>query len=411
LAVRPTIGRLLPEPGPGRLLAVTSFVASIGSGLYVAISVIYFVRIVGLQPAQVGIGLSLAGLFSVPLGVPLGHLADRYGARGATMAFTAGQGLLLVAASFVQSFPLFVLVVALVGIAEAGEAASRGALIAGVIGTDGRVRISAYLRSVYNGGFTVGLFFAGVGLAVDTRSAYQALIWVGASAALSVSLLYLRLPRVASAPAATTGRSGLAGMRDLPYLAVAQIAGLSRLGSTVLLVGLPLWIVSETSAPRVLAAWLTGVNTVLVILFQVRAARPADTLQGAARLQRVAFLTLAASCVLAGLAGYLPTWGATVLLVATTLLLTWGEMWGEGARWAMRYELAPQHAQGQYGGVFRLGQIVPAIAGPVLIISVTDRLGMLGWLVLAAVFVLGASVNRSVFDWAVRTRPASATSG
>ena len=36
---------------------------------------------------------------------------------------------------------------------------------------------------------------------------------------------------------------------------------------------IPLWLVQETDAPRVLLAWLFGTNTVMAVLLQVPAAR------------------------------------------------------------------------------------------------------------------------------------------
>lgn len=48
----------------------------------------------------------------------------------------------------------------------------------------------------------------------------------------------------------------------------------------------------------------------------------------------------------------MPTWAAAAVLLAVAVLFTFGEIWGEAARWGLRYELAPAHAQGQYLGVF-----------------------------------------------------------
>ena len=39
---------------------------------------------------------------------------------------------------------------------------------------------------------------------------------------------------------------------------------------------IPLWLVEETDAPRVLLAWLFGTNTVMAVFLQVAAARGVD---------------------------------------------------------------------------------------------------------------------------------------
>ena len=46
---------------------------------------------------------------------------------------------------------------------------------------------------------------------------------------------------------------------------------------------IPLWLVEETDAPRVLLAWLFGTNTVMAVLLQVAAARGVVTCGGSLR--------------------------------------------------------------------------------------------------------------------------------
>jgi hypothetical protein len=113
-------------------------------------------------------------------------------------------------------------------------------------------------------------------------------------------------------------------------------------------------------------------------------------------------------CVLAGLSGEVSRWPACALLVASVVALTFGEMWGQGARWAMRYSLAPASAQGEYGAAFRLGLIVPRALGPLLVTALTSELRLGGWLILAGLFAVAIAATRPATQWAVRTRPADA---
>lgn len=405
--VKRLLGRLLPPPGPGRMLVLCSAVSSIGNGLYLSGSAVYFIREVGLSSGQVGIGLSLVGLASLPINVPLGWLADRFGPREVTILLTLAKVVALCAVTFVASFPAYLLVVGLLGVADSGGQVTRGALISGLMGREGRVKLSAYLRSVFNAGFTLGVLGAGVVIAIDTRPAYLSLMWGNAAAMVLAAILYLRLPRVPGTRDA--GRKGEGGgwlaLRDWPYLAVAQVAGVARLGPVVAAVGMPVWLVTRTEAPRALAAWLMAINTVMVVLLQVRAARDADTVPGAARLQRWTFLGLAVACVFTGLAAGVPAWVATTIMVVAMVVFTMGEIWGEGARWGLRYELAPDHAQGQYGGMFSSGDALASIAGPTLVTLLPEQFGLGGWVLLAVIFAAGLAVSGPVIRWAERTRP------
>ena len=329
--------RALPEPGPVRVIVTVSLVSSVGFGLYLSGSAVYFVRSVGLDPVQVGVGLSVAGLAGLPFGILVGRLADRFGSREVTLVLCAAQAVFLLAATQVRSFAAFLVVIVLLGCTESGTDVGRQAIISAVLEGADRVRVSAYSRSVFNAGFTVGVLAAGIAIGVDTRLGYMLLLLGNAATATAVCLLYLRLPRL---PGARAGPAGWSALRDVPYLLLAQTSGLTRLGGTVLSIGLPIWVVTHTEAPRPVAAWLIGVNTVLVMLLQVRASRGASTLAGATRLQRWSFVALALTCVVAGLAGGVSRWPAVALLVLAALLVTLGELWGESARWLLRYEMA-----------------------------------------------------------------------
>lgn len=402
------MSRLLPEPGPGRLLVLCTAVASLGNGLYVTGGAVYFVQKVGLSPGQVGLGLSLAGILALPLGVPVGHLADRFGPRGVTALFALGKAVALIAAVFARSFETYLLVAAAHGVAEQSGHVARGALVSGVMGREGRVRLSAYMRSVFNGGFSLASLAAGLVIAADSGSLYLALFWGNAVTMVLVAGLYLRLPHV---PGRAPDRSGgprerrpARAVRDVPYVLVAQVSGIARIGPTVLALGVPLWLVTHTDAPRALAAWLMLVNTLMVVFLQVRLARDADTVRGAARLQHITFLVLAVACATVTVTGALPGPVAGAVLVGAAVLFTLGEIWGEGARWGLRYELAPANAQGQYGGVFATGDALALIAGPTLVTTVPDRLGATGWLLLAAMFLAALTAGGPAVRWAERTR-------
>ncbi|WP_051722731.1 MFS transporter [Streptomyces albus] len=400
----PVWSRLLPEPGPGRLLVLCTAVASLGNGLYVTGGAVYFVRVVGLSPGQVGIGLSVAGVIALVLGVPVGSLADRFGPRGTTAVLALCKAAMLISAVFVRTFPMYVVMAALLGAAEQTGHVARGALVSGVMGREGRVKLSAYMRSVFNGGFALASLAAGFVIAVDSPDVYLALFWGNAAAMVVVSGLYMRLPRVPRQPGRPRRKGGPSAVRDVPYILVAQVSGLARIGPTVLALGMPLWLVTHTDAPRAMAAWLMLINTLMVVFLQVYVARDADTVPGASRLQRWTFLVLAAACAVAALSGGIPGWAAAVVLAVATVLFTLGEIWGEAARWGLRYELAPENAQGQYGGVFATGDALAVIAGPALVTTVPDRFGPVGWLLLAALFALSLMLSGPAVRWAVRTR-------
>lgn len=403
---RPGLAAFLRRSTEVRIIVAGYLISSVGYGLYLSGSAIYFVQSVGLSAGQVAAGLSAAGVAGLLLAVPLGQLADRTGPRRTTLWLTAAQVLLLCLATQVRTFlPFFAMIVAL-GIAETGANVSRGALIASVVDKGERVRLSAITRSVFNAGFSAGVLAAGLAIASNTRSAYLTLIVGNAVTTALVFVLYCLLPKRHSAGNPRSYRGVPRALKDLPFVAAAQVSKIVIVSETLITVGLPLWIVGHTQAPRAIAAWLIIVNTVMVVLLQTIASRPAETIDGAARLQRWAFLALAGSCVLLTFTGGLEAVWAVPSLILVVVLATLGEMWGDSAAWAIRFEFAPHNAQGEYGGVFALGTAIPAAMGPLLATSLPDRFGGIGWIGLIALFAIGYALSAPAVAWVRRTRPA-----
>ncbi|MEU1285056.1 hypothetical protein [Kitasatospora sp. NPDC005856] len=82
-------------------------------------------------------------------------------------------------------------------------------------------------------------------------------------------------------------------------------------------------------------------------------------------------------------------------------------MWESSAGFALGFGLAPDHAQGQYQGLFGIGFGAGQALAPVILTGAVLSLGHPGWLLLGAFFgVLGAA-GPPVAAWAERTRPAT----
>ncbi|WP_373283235.1 hypothetical protein [Streptomyces prunicolor] len=61
---------LVPPAGPQRTLALAQLTNSVGDGAYYVTSALYFTHVVGLAPARVGLGLTLAWAVGSLVGVP-----------------------------------------------------------------------------------------------------------------------------------------------------------------------------------------------------------------------------------------------------------------------------------------------------------------------------------------------------
>ncbi|MEO3743079.1 MFS transporter [Plantactinospora sp. B5E13] len=396
--------QLLPAPGAARILTLATLVNTTGRGIWLTASALFLTRSVGLSVAQVGLGLTITAAIGLLASTPMGYLADRYGPRGLQITALLASAGCSVALVVVRSFPQFLLVGAAAALTDAASRGARGALIAGSVPPDQRVRTRAYLRATTNVGISVGTVAAGVGIAVDTRTGYVALILVDAVSYLAAAAITTRLAPLPPVPAPATGPR-LVALRDRPFLAFTALDGLMSMHFGLLNIALPLWVVGHTTAPRWLVSALFLVNTTMVVLFQVRASRGTEDLGGAARAARRAGLAIALACLLFAVSGDLPTAGAVVLLLLGALVHVIGELWHSAAGWGISFGLAPAHAQGQYQGAYGMGMQVGGMLAPAVVTSLAIGWGVPGWLVLGVLFVVLGALVPPVVRWAARTRP------
>ncbi|MGW6685153.1 MFS transporter [Streptomyces sp. NPDC054961] len=383
--------RILPPPGAPRRLAAAQLCNSVGDGAYYVCSALFFTQVVGLSPAQIGVGLTLAWAIGSVAGVPLGALADRRGPRGTSVALAVATAASVASFLFVRSFWAFLAAVVVYATAQCGLAAARQALLAGLVTPEERTGVLAHLQAVLNAGLAVGAALGGLALGVGTERAYLAVFALDAVAFLLCAAVLLRLPEVAPVADRAAGEPRLAVLRDRPYALVTLLNAILLLRMPLLSLAIPLWIVERTHAPGWLVSALFVLNTVAVMLFQVRTARPVTDLESAGRAVRVSGLVVAASCGVFALSA-LPRagWAAAALLLAGAVLQVDAEMRQSAGSWQIGFALAPAERIGQYQGFFGTGVPVARTLGPLVLTSLILLWGIPGWLLLGAL-LLGAS--------------------
>ncbi|GAA3349400.1 MFS transporter [Amorphoplanes nipponensis] len=383
---------LVPAAGPGRRMVLVTVVQSGGSGLFLTSSAVFFVRVVGLEPGQLGLGLSLAGLAGFLVTVPIGRLADRHGARRLLAVNHLVLALLFALYPLAGGFPSFVVLASLIAMAEISASPLRSATLHSLLPAAEAVRTRAQMRSGFNIGFLLGAGLAAVVLAAPSHATFWAVCLTNALAQAACGVAVWRL-RPSTVPQDHNGpRSGGAplghALRDTRFVLLTMANGVLELHSTVLTLGLPLWIISRHAAPASLVSLFIVVNTVIVVLLQVRLTRGAGSVAGAAALERRAGLVLAAGCVVCAISSGLGTAAGTTALVAGTVILSVGEIWQAGGGWGLAFELPPPGRQGEYQAVFGLGRGIAQFLGPALVTTLVVGAGAIGWLVLAGLFLL-----------------------
>ncbi|WP_432088770.1 MFS transporter [Streptomyces sp. bgisy095] len=393
-----------------RALVVAQFVNAVGDGAFYVSSALYFTRIVGLSAPQIGAGLAVAWAVGSVAGVPLGHLADRRGPRGTAVLLALATAASVASFLVLRSFVPFLCAAVAYATAQSGLAAARQALLAGLVGPAARTRALARLQAVLNGGLAVGAALGGLALHAGTRSAYLAVFALDAAAFLVCALVLGRLPAVAPAPGPSGGGPGLAVLRDRPYALLALLNALMLLRMPLLSLALPLWIVERTAAPGWTVSALFVLNTVVVTLFQVRAARSVTDLATAARAVRWSGAVMCAACAVFAFSGASEAGRgagagvAVAVLVLGAVLQVLAEMRHSAGSWQIGFALAPADRIGQYQGFYGSGVPVARTLGPLLVTTLLLGRGVPGWLFLGGVFLVAGAATGPAVRWADTAR-------
>ncbi|MET9910447.1 MFS transporter [Streptomyces sp. NPDC006476] len=394
--------RLVPPAGPRRVLALAQLANSIGDGAYYVTSALYFTHVVGLAPARVGLGLTVAWAVGSLAGVPLGRVADRRGARGAAVLLAVGTAAAVGSFLVVRGFIPFVLAACAYATAQSGLAAARQALLAGLVTAGERTGLLAHLQATLNAGLAVGAGLGGLALQAGSRAAYLGVFALDAASFLMCAVLLLRLPTVA--PVAvdegrergvlrgrpTRERDRLGVLRDRPYVVVALLNTVLLLRMPLLSLGLPLWIAERTTAPAWLVSALFVLNTGAVMVFQVRMTRGVTGLGSATRAVRRSGWVMLAACAVFALSGGVPRWPAVGFLVVGAVLQVVAEMGQSAGSWQLSFDLAPVDRVGEYQGFFGTGVTVARTLGPLVLTSLLVGWGTPGWLLLGGATVVAS---------------------
>lgn len=405
---------LLPTDPVERALTSATIAASLATGLFYSVSALYFTRVIGLAATTVGVGLTIAGAVGVLMSFLGGYAADRIGADRLQVGANAVQGLALLAYVAADSAVTFVLVACVAVGSRSLQGTAKATVQARWFTGAERVEIRARLRVITNVFIGIGTVLAGAALLVDTATAYQlTMVAVGVIAlAATVPLTGLRgraegFGAQMDAHLAVDRVVGPSPLRDRTYLTVVGLNSIVAMQFGMTSVGVPLWIVTRTEAPAVVVSVLLVLNTVIVALFQVRAARGTHDVAVAGRTVRRGSLLLAAGCLLYAAAGSTGAVLAVVLLLLAEALGSWAEVWCEAGAWGLAFELADPASAGRYQGLSQTGYSVAGMVAPALVTATAVDHGLPGWAFLAVLFALaGAGVAAVSGRAAARRAPA-----
>ncbi|KAA1419511.1 MFS transporter [Nocardioides humilatus] len=384
-----------------RRLSAQSVLSAFGDGVFLTGSAVFFTQIVGLSAAQVGLGLTIAGVATFALAVPLGKLSDIYGAKRVWWIASLIEALLYLVWLTIGGLPSFIVMTIGLELVSTASRAARNAYRFDVFPREERVSSNAYFRAARNVGYTLGALLAGVALATNSNDVIRAVPVITAALLLLNALLVSRLPRAAhhveaetaletALDAALDGPDRRSALRNRGYVAMSIFGGVLATHQVLLNVVIPLWLVEETDAPRVLLAWLFGTNTVMAVALQVAAARGITTVADSLRAQRRGAFFFVLSCGIVLVTHDTVGWVTIALVWLGHVTVTGAELFNSAGEWGLQAELSDPARRGEYQGVSQLGYTLGSVWAPALYTFLAMSWGTPGWIVIAAIVLVAA---------------------
>jgi MFS family permease len=360
-------------------------------GNFLPVFIVLYLTQRGYSAGAAGFVLGVAGLANVLGNAIGGYLADRIGRRWTIVLSTVPTAGLTAMVPFVDPFPLLVTLVGLIGVTSQIYRPAAAAVLLDSVTTN-RQRLAAF--GVFRFAMNIGAALGGVIGGVLASTSYVELFLGNAAACLLfgvvVALLLRDKPQPQSTPEdadrqaerAVGYRQALADRTLVRFLVMTLVAEFVYIQTTV---GLPLHVTDVGLSARDFGL-LIGLNGLVVLALEL----PITGVVSRFRLPYV----LAVGNLLVGvglaLTGLMST---MVLLAATVLIWTLGEMLSSSVANAYLGSLTPPGMVGRYQGLYFAVYTTGTGIGP-LIGGALYALGPWAlWILVAAAGVLSAHLS------------------
>lgn len=383
-----------PSPLAGRL-ATQSLLFALGEGTFMAGSAVFFTQVVGLTAAQVGLGLTIAGIAAFIAAYPMGRLVDRLGAKRCWSISSAGQAMMFAVWPFIDSFQGYIAMAVVMEVVGALGGVAHGAYTIDVLPPGERVKSRAYMYSALNVGFTLGSLLGIIALGPESLTLLMVVPVFTAVVFLFNAFNITRLPDAPHDLKTTEERKvklpGVGPMRNVGWLAVSFFTGVLWTNQVVLNIVIPLWLVEKTDAPWVVLSLLFGTNTVMCIFLPLAAARGVKDVRTALRAIRISTVFFVVSCIITLSTHETIGWVTIALFFAGHVTLTGAELFLSAASWTFEAELMDPRRRGEYQGAAELSGTLGRVWAPAAFTFLAMNWGAIGWLIIGASITVAAA--------------------
>ncbi len=365
-----------PDVGPHRRFVSALAIDAIGSGIWMPLSMLYFLHQTSLSLVQLGLAMTIANTAVIPVVPLLGSLVDRVGPRRVMQLGNAGAAVAFLLYPFAHSLMVVTILVFAASVTRSAFWGALGPMVTQITERGERELWFGFLQAMRNAGYGVGGVLAAVALAIGTGPAYQSVVLANAASYVVAFLLMLGVSG-GGRPAGDARGEGARGgpwvaFGDRAYRVLIAVVFCYALAETTLNVAMPVYFVDTLSLP----GWVPGavfvINTAMIGLGQGLVVR---RMTGVVRRRvlhtAIAFTT--ASFVMLYAADALSVTTGVVVVLAAAVVYTIGELTAGPVVAALSAESAPAARRGRYMAATQLAWSLSGAVGPLLYSALLDR--------------------------------------
>ena len=370
-----------PDVGPHRRFVSALAIDALGSGVWMPLSMLYFLHQTSLSLVQLGLAMTIANTLVIPVVPLIGSLVDRVGPRSVMQIGNAGAAGAFVLYPFAHSL---VAVTVLVFFATATRQAFWGALgpmVTQITRPGERELWFGFLQAMRNAGYGVGGVLAAVALTIGSGAAFQSVVLANAASYVLAFVLMLGVAggrAVARDDSAVRARGWWVAFTDRGYRTLIVVIFCYAMTTMTLNVSMPVYFVDSLGLPGWVPGTVFVINTVMIGVGQGLVVRRM-TGHSRRRVLHVAVAFTAASFAMFYAADALSVTTGALLVLLAAVVYTVGEMTAGPIVSALSAEMPPPDQRGRYMAATQLAWSTSAAISPLLYSALLDRGALAAW--------------------------------
>jgi MFS family permease len=366
-----------PDVGPHRRFVGALAIDAVGSGIWMPLSLLYFLHQTSLSLVQLGAAMTIANLAVMPVVPVIGSLVDRFGPKVVMQAGNAGAAVAFVLYPFAHSLAAVAVLVFAAAATRFAFWGALGPMVTQITEKGERELWFGFLQAMRNAGYGVGGILAAVALTVGSGAAFQSVVLLNAASYVVAFLLMLG---VAGGRAVAEGeerdggsnRGWWVAFADRGYRWLIVVIFFYALAETTLNVAMPVYFVVTLDLPGWVPGTVFVINTVMIGVGQGLVVR-AMTGRTRRRVLHTAIAFTVVSFVMLYIAGALTVATGVVVVLVGAVVYTLGEMTAGPVVAALAAEAPPPDQRGRFMAASQLAWGASGAVAPLLFTFLLHR--------------------------------------